>query len=154
MGQVVTELAELHTRIVPKEAGEADGDLWKRSKSLHFHLFEKIAPSSAKKDKNAMSLQAALHSLNGKEYVTPKVSFLVRIAQLERLARSDTSIYAFKTVSFSLASGGGQLGANALSFQACAVSVFTVFILAPSLKTFFVRFAPLSRRSLLTLLSR
>lgn len=98
MGQVVSELAELHGRIVPKQAGETNDDSWRRSKSLKFHLFEKIAPRSAKKDKNAMSLQAALHSLNGKEYITRKVSFLVRIAQLERLARSDTSIYAFKTV--------------------------------------------------------
>lgn len=45
------------------------------------------------------ALSQAVAVLSGREFVDEKVPLWVRIARLERLARTPTSIYAFKTVS-------------------------------------------------------
>ncbi|GAA6050447.1 hypothetical protein JCM3770_002600 [Rhodotorula araucariae] len=110
MGAVENELASLYEHIVPKP-GTAP-----RRKRLRFHLFESKGQTQAQPDK--MTLREAIARLAGRDFVQPKKSFWVRIAELERLGRSADSIYAAKT--------------------AAAVSVYTVFILAPSLKAFFV----------------
>jgi hypothetical protein len=110
MGQAVNELAELHEFIVPKNGVET------RPKRLHVHLFERIRPATTK---GSMSLAEAVASLQGHAFVKPRVTFWARVAQFEQLVRRETSISALKT--------------------AAAVSVFTVFLLAPSLTSFFVR---------------
>ncbi|KAI5481791.1 hypothetical protein MNV49_000068 [Pseudohyphozyma bogoriensis] len=111
MGQLMDNLTNLHEHVVPRDEAQH------RKKGIHVHFFERI-PKAPKDPKGTMSLAEALATLEGREYVKPKVSIWERISQLEHLLRTNTSIYAFKT--------------------ACAVSVYTVFILAPSLKTFFV----------------
>ncbi|BGP44750.1 hypothetical protein JCM10450v2_000564 [Rhodotorula kratochvilovae] len=113
MGAVGNELAALYEHIVPKP------DTPPRRKRLRFHLFES-KQTQAKPDGAApkMTLREAVARLAGRDFVPPKKSFWVRIAELERLFRSPDSIYAAKT--------------------AAAVSVYGVFILAPSLKAFFV----------------
>ncbi|GAA5995099.1 uncharacterized protein JCM10292_004539 [Rhodotorula paludigena] len=116
MGAVVNELASLYEHIVPK-AGDTP-----RRKKLRFHLFERKAQKAAAapgpSDKSKMTLREAIARLSGRDFVPPTRTFWQRIAQLERLARSPDSIYAAKT--------------------AAAVSVYAVFILAPSLTSFFV----------------
>ncbi|KAL8293775.1 hypothetical protein RQP46_000476 [Phenoliferia psychrophenolica] len=114
MGQMLEELTLLHEFIVPK-AGAAS-----RKKTLHVHWFERGPSPSTKKINRPVALAEALAAVRGIDHVVPKVSLGARIVKLEALARSDTSLYAFKT--------------------ACAVIVFAVFLLAPSLKTFFVTY--------------
>ncbi|KAM0753235.1 hypothetical protein T439DRAFT_323872 [Meredithblackwellia eburnea MCA 4105] len=111
MGQLCDELTALHEYLVPKDGVQT------RKKTLHIHWFESIPRPKKSKVDRPQALAKALASIRGIEYKVPKVSLFVRIAHLEKLARSDTSLYAFKT--------------------ACAVSVYAVFLLAPSLKSFF-----------------
>ncbi|KAK4696212.1 hypothetical protein P7C70_g8416, partial [Phenoliferia sp. Uapishka_3] len=114
MGQMLEELTLLHEFIVPQDGV-------KRKKSLRVHWFEEV-PSPVKQPKDRpLALAKALAAIRGFEFSVPKkLSLGVRLAGLERLARSDNSLYAFKT--------------------ACAVSVYAVFLLAPSLKAFFVEY--------------
>lgn len=104
MGGVIDNLASLHDHVVPRDEAH------RRPKRLHFHLFETI-PKAAKA--SGIPLRRALAILSGREFVEKKVSWWIRIARWEKMARTPTSIYAFKT--------------------ACAVTVYAVFILAPSL---------------------
>lgn len=111
MGQVVEELATLHESVVPK-AGEPA-----RKKKIRFHLFESTKapkPKSAASTASKMELREAIAKLSGQNFAPRKQSLLQKVALLERLIRSPTSIYAAKT--------------------AAAVSVYAVFLLAPSLK--------------------
>jgi hypothetical protein len=111
MGQVVEELATLHENVVPK-AGEPA-----RKKKIRFHLFESTKapkPKSAASTASKMELREAIAKLSGQDFAPRKQSLLQKVALLERLIRSPTSIYAAKT--------------------AAAVSVYAVFLLAPSLK--------------------
>jgi hypothetical protein len=91
MGEVVQQLTNLHDAVVPKD------DAARVPKRLHFHFLEKVPSSNPKL--SDMPLRKALAELSGIEFVDKKPSIWVRIAQLEKLARSPTSIYAFKTVS-------------------------------------------------------
>ena len=68
-----------------------------------------------------MSLTEALALLDNRTYIRPKIPFFRRLVQLERMLRSERSLYAFKT--------------------AVAVSVLAVFLLAPSLQQFFVDYS-------------
>lgn len=65
-----------------------------RPKRLHLHFFESIP----KTNKVQMSLQEALASLEGREFVAPRVPFSRRFAQLEQMVKSTSSADAFKTV--------------------------------------------------------
>lgn len=112
--QVVDEISAMHETVVAK-----DGAKHIRPKRLHLHFLEKV-PRPPKKA-SGMTLREAVAKLSGKAFEEERVSIWVRIARVERWFRSDTSIYAFKT--------------------ACAVTVYAVFILAPSLSDFFVRYA-------------
>ncbi|GAA5826891.1 hypothetical protein JCM11251_002144 [Rhodosporidiobolus azoricus] len=117
MGQVVDELAALYEHIVPKP------DQPTRTKKLRFHLFERRGPKPAKAKTGkepAMSLREAIAKLSGRDFQPGRFNVWQRIAGLERILRSDTSIYALKT--------------------AAAVSVYVVFLLAPSLKNFFIEY--------------
>ncbi|GAA6036661.1 hypothetical protein JCM8097_001282 [Rhodosporidiobolus ruineniae] len=124
MGSVVDELADLYAHIVRKP-GEPQ-----RKKQIRFHVFERKSPKPAataangckegKKDAPRISLREAIARLAKVDFAPKKLSIWQRIAGLERLLRSDTSIYALKT--------------------AAAVSVYAVFLLAPSLSTFFVNY--------------
>lgn len=110
MGQVVEELACLHESVVPK-TGEP-----KRKKTIRFHLFESTkAPKPATAANTAsMELREAIAKLSGQTFTPRTTTFWQKVAALERLARSPTSVYAAKT--------------------AAAVSVYAVFLLAPSLR--------------------
>lgn len=93
MGTVIDELAALHDQIVPRDEAQ------RRSKKLHFHVFERL-PKPAKAT-GLMPLRQALAVLTARTFEDKKPSLWVRIARLEKIARSPTSIYAFKTVSTS-----------------------------------------------------
>ncbi|KPV78386.1 uncharacterized protein RHOBADRAFT_49163 [Rhodotorula graminis WP1] len=113
MGAVGGELATLYEYIVPQPGTTP------RKKAIRFHLFEsKRSPKPAKDASSKMSVREALARLSGRDFVAPKKSIWTRIAELERLARTPDSIYAAKT--------------------AAAVSVYAVFLLAPSLQSYFV----------------
>ncbi|TNY20614.1 hypothetical protein DMC30DRAFT_416809 [Rhodotorula diobovata] len=113
MGAVGGELAELYEYVVPRPGAAP------RKKAIRFHLFESKRSSKAAKDaKSKMTIREALARLSGRDFMAPKKSIWTRIAELERLLRSPNSIYAAKT--------------------AAAVCVYAVFILAPSLKFFFI----------------
>ncbi|BGP28655.1 hypothetical protein JCM10296v2_000391 [Rhodotorula toruloides] len=115
MGSVIDELASLYDHIVPKP------DSPPRRKTFRAHIFERRRTKAAQADKTPkMSLREALARLSGRDFVPIKKNFWTRVAELERLLRSPDSIYAFKT--------------------AAAVAVFAVFLLAPSLHTFFINY--------------
>ncbi|GAA5834027.1 hypothetical protein JCM9279_004193 [Rhodotorula babjevae] len=113
MGAVGGELATLYEYIVPQPGTTP------RKKAIRFHLFEsKRSRKPTKEAAPKMSVREALARLSGRDFVAPRKSVWTRIAELERLARSPDSIYAAKT--------------------AAAVSVYAVFLLAPSLQSYFV----------------
>lgn len=90
MGTTLEELSALHAIIVPKDGGPV------RKKRLHFHFFESI-PRPPKAEKNPMSFRDALREVSGDPHEKPRTSLWTRLARLEQLARTDISIYAFKT---------------------------------------------------------
>ncbi|GAA5863516.1 hypothetical protein JCM1840_000049 [Sporobolomyces johnsonii] len=115
MGQAVEALADLYDYIVPNP------HMPPRRKKLRFHLFERKGPKLPSSDKSSrMSLREAIAKLSGRDFVPRKTSVWRLVAGMERLLRSATSVYAAKTAS--------------------AVAVFAVFILAPSLKSFFISY--------------
>lgn len=91
MGQVVEEVTALHDDVVPRDPTV------RRKKKLHLHFLERL-PKPPKRT-SAMSLRDALSKLTGRSYPETKVSLWARIGQVERLVRSNNSIYALKTVS-------------------------------------------------------
>ncbi|GAA5865438.1 hypothetical protein JCM8547_001244 [Rhodosporidiobolus lusitaniae] len=110
LGRVSSELSALYEHVVKPPQP--------RKKKIRFHLFERSKGYAPPTKKTTMSIRAAIAKLSGHDF-TPKTPNLgQRIAAFERLLRSDQSIYALKT--------------------AAAVSVYAVFLLAPSLKTFFI----------------
>ncbi|KAK4055132.1 hypothetical protein OIV83_000412 [Microbotryomycetes sp. JL201] len=111
---VVENLSLMHESVVAPIGGK--GHLSR--KRIHLHFLEKV-PRPPKK-KNGMSLREAVAKLTGRDFAPDKVSISARIASIERWFRTPTSIFAFKT--------------------ACAVTVFNVFILAPSLTNWFVQY--------------
>ncbi|GEM06176.1 transmembrane protein [Rhodotorula toruloides] len=115
MGSVMDELASLYDYIVPKV------DSPPRRKKLRAHIIERRRSKAAPSDRTSkMSLREALARLSGRDFVPVQKSFWTRVAEMERLFRSPDSIYACKT--------------------AAAVAVFAVFLLAPSLHTFFINY--------------
>ncbi|GAA5917094.1 hypothetical protein JCM6882_009495 [Rhodosporidiobolus microsporus] len=121
MGQVADELAALYEHVVRKPEQP------KRTKKLRFHLFERKGPKAPPATKSgeqgkapAMSLREAIAKLSGRDFEPRRLNLWQQIAGLERVLRSDMSIYAAKT--------------------AAAVSVYAVFLLAPSLQTFFINY--------------
>ncbi|GAA6004360.1 hypothetical protein JCM10207_000685 [Rhodosporidiobolus poonsookiae] len=115
MDKVADELAKLHEHIVPNP------DQPLRKKRLRFHAFERKGLQPPKKEADeAMSVRQAIAKLSGRDFVPKPRNFWRTIAELERLVRTDTSIYALKT--------------------AAAVSVYAVFLLAPSLSSFFINY--------------
>ncbi|SCV68572.1 BQ2448_693 [Microbotryum intermedium] len=113
MGQVLDELTALHEAVVPKN------DASRPRKKIHMHLLERARLSSPVW--KGIPFREALSKLTGVSYADEKVTLWQRVGQLEKLTRSPTSLYAFKTT--------------------CAVSIFAVFILAPSLRTFFIDYS-------------
>lgn len=128
MGQVVQELGELHDYVVPRD------DAVKRRKSLHFHIFEKIPKASHPVD--PISLPQALAMLQNRVYVPTKVSVWQQIAKFEKLARLvKASKDRSQDILLKVFCGGIRSDLSMVAFKtACAVSVFSVFILAPSLQ--------------------
>ncbi|GAA5972386.1 hypothetical protein JCM11641_002434 [Rhodosporidiobolus odoratus] len=115
MGQVADELCALYEHVVPKP-GEPP-----KKKALRFHAFEKKTRPTSKDDKAPkITLREALARLSGRDFTPKKLNLWQYIAQLEKLLRTDTSLYALKT--------------------SAAVSVYAVFLLAPSLRDFFVNY--------------
>ncbi|KDE05411.1 hypothetical protein MVLG_04206 [Microbotryum lychnidis-dioicae p1A1 Lamole] len=113
MGQALDELTALHEAVVPKD------DASRPRKKIHLHLLERACLSSPVW--KGMPFREALSKLTGVSYADEKVTLWQRFGQFEKLIRSPTSLYAFKTT--------------------CAVTIFAVFILAPSLKTFFIDYS-------------
>lgn len=113
MGEVVRELADLHEFICTKENQP------QRTKSLHFHFFERIPKSS--NPTSSMSLPEALALLQNKIYQAPKTTIWTLLEKVRSVLFSEVSFFAFKV--------------------ALAVSCYAVFILAPSLQSFFVEYA-------------
>ncbi|KAM0793556.1 hypothetical protein ACM66B_000993 [Microbotryomycetes sp. NB124-2] len=111
---VVENLALMHESVV----APLGGGQHLKTKRLHLHFLEKV-PRPPKK-KNGMSLREAVAKLSGRDFAPHKVSLAARVAMIEKWFRTPTSIFAFKT--------------------ACAVTVFNVFILAPSLTSWFVQY--------------
>jgi hypothetical protein len=92
MGKVLDELATLHEFVVAKEETNT------RPKKLHLHFLERLPKPPSATAKTGMTLAEAIHALGGKEPTKPNNSVWLRVARLERLARSDDAIYALKTV--------------------------------------------------------
>ncbi|KAI5477284.1 hypothetical protein MNV49_006505 [Pseudohyphozyma bogoriensis] len=124
METVLHQLQTFHKFIAPV-------DVAPRKKTIRFHFLESLPkpavhdhddPSEDETPKTKLSLGQAVANLRGEgsAFKPSRSSLWKDIASLEKLARSDTSLYAFKT--------------------ACAVIVYTVFILAPSLQKFFTTY--------------
>ncbi|GAA5925622.1 hypothetical protein JCM10213_008838 [Rhodosporidiobolus nylandii] len=115
MGSVVDELSSLYDHIVPSPS------LPQRKKTLRFHAFERKSLAPQKDgSKGKMTLREAIARLSGKDFAPQKLTVWQALVKFEKLLRTDTSIYAAKT--------------------AAAVSVYAVFLLAPSLRDFFITY--------------
>lgn len=108
----------------------------KPAKRMHFHIYEGL--KKGKKPEQAesqrpMSRREALSQIEGvhtvlssgsaeqnigRKYTKPKINLFGRLQQLEALALTQTSVYAFKTM--------------------LATLVFAVILLAPSSRAFFL----------------
>ncbi|KAK4052886.1 hypothetical protein OIO90_004162 [Microbotryomycetes sp. JL221] len=112
---VVENLTLMHQSVVAR--GGPDQHL--KAKRLHLHFIERV-PKPPKKSTSDLTLRQAVATVSGRHFEPEKISIMARIATIEKFFRSPTSLFAFKT--------------------ACAVTVFTVFILAPSLTSWFVNY--------------